>query len=70
MRRALASLLLNNGGVEILRQQLLAHHLVGFADPSTNQRPIMVVAKIEQFMQVNRLMRTVKVSATNMDNPR
>ena len=42
----------------------------GVADPHTrtDQRPVVVKPKREQIVQINRLMRPVKIAQTDMDN--
>jgi len=55
-------LLLDDGGQPVLRHELLAHRLVGGANADADQRPVVVAAKIEEVVEIDRLMRAVEVA--------
>jgi len=65
-----ARFLLDDGRQPILLAELFPHEDVGCADARADQRPIVLAAIIEEIIEVDRLMRAMKVAYAEMKMPR
>ncbi len=60
--------LLDDGGQEILRLQLVAHGPVGRHHAGADDRPVMRLAGVEQVIEIDRLMSAVEVADPEMQD--
>ena len=60
--------LLDHRREPILRHQRIAHGTVGSADAGADDRPVMVAARIEEPIQIDRLMAAMEVADTDMQD--
>ena len=60
------AVLLDHRGQPVLFGQLLAAGLFALEDAGADQRPVMIVSRIEQFVEIDRLMRAMEIADAEM----
>lgn len=68
--RRLVVVLFDDGRQEVLRGKLFAHDRIGRQDAGPDDRPIMILALVEQVVEIYGLMRPVEVADAEVDDTR
>ncbi|OIQ70133.1 hypothetical protein GALL_482580 [mine drainage metagenome] len=67
-RAVIAGVQLDHGGEVVLRRKRRAHLGIAFAHTGANQRPVVAKARVEQVVQIDRLMGAVEGAGSEMDD--
>ena len=60
--------LLDDGCQPVLFFELLANVDIGVTNTGADNRPVMIAAGVEQIVEIDRLMRPVKIADANMND--
>ncbi len=68
VRLPVARILLDHRGQPVLLLQLLAACLLALEHAGADDRPVMSVARVEQIVEIDRLMRAVEIADAEMQD--